>query len=664
MGSWSNISKYYMNDIVVYDNDNNNTYICLSGNTDVIPKNNSDVWRLLCNKNILFCGVWAKNKNYDINNVVFDIRNDCLYLSLIDNNKHNPQKESWTKIFSFEWISKSSIISDIGVRKNDVNIISTINYSGNWEKNCSYEINDIVLDERNYDSSYICISNHFSSKPPHDDNINWNVIFNNIAFRHVWDEDASYDKNHIVVDEKNNGLYICKKIISSFKSPSEDKDNWTMLFSADWIKPDSALVGRPGKDGKDGNEGIDGLDGLPGKDGENGNNGLPGKNGMDGENGMDGKQGEPGSPGPTGKPGPHGPVGPLGKTGKQGKDGIDGEDGSDGQNFIFKSVWSRNKEYVNGDVVIDPNDYDNLFICTQMPAGSKIPPSKDSGNWNFFLGQNIVFRGKWNHDHDYRKNHIVLGMLDNNLYIAKRDTSSKMNPSEDHDNWDIFFSKSWFNTTSLPDMPSTSNPLFFGMFANEVCCAGYNKDREISTYNSKKCTHEHKRLEDSQIYGYKKHTIDDKMYTVPINLVGKSNTIYQYNSNMESLYIKQEGTYRFTYNLCYHGSIYDVKTMISIEDRDLDSDQQIITFSVNKNVNRFDTTMKDKYYENIKDNDHLDDITQYVNHSFIYQVKANKRENVRYQTCLKLRFTKKNKGKKIFIHPVNTWLSIERINTL
>ena len=29
-------------------------------------------------------------------------------------------------------------------------------------------------------------------------------------------------------------------------------------------------------------------------------------------------------------------------------------------------------------------------------------------------------------------------------------------------------------------MPSTNNPLFFGMFANEVCCTCYNKDKEIS----------------------------------------------------------------------------------------------------------------------------------------------------------------------------------------
>jgi len=212
-------------------------------------------------------------------------------------------------------------------------------------------------------------------------------------------------------------------------------------------------------------------------------------------------------------------------------------------------------------------------------------------------------------------------------------------------------------------MKVSQNPLFFGMFANQICCTGFNKDRNVSMYNSNKCKYEHKHITDSQLYEYKKYTINDKMYKVPINLVGKTNNnVFQYNSNMESLYLIKEGFYRITYNLCYHGSVYDVRTMISIEDRDLDSDPEIITFSINKSINRLDNTIKDKYYDTIKNDDHLEEITQYVNHSFVYQVKSNRRNNTRYQLSLKLRFLNKNKHKNIYIHPINTWLNIEQIN--
>ena len=612
LGSWKSDMKYVFNDIVSLESDNNNQYLCKRENIDETP-NSSDAWVPFGNRNICFKG-FMNEEEYNVNDIVYQ-----------DNKFMRKTEESWEELFDFNWI-----------KVNEVDRINKISYNDFWEKSYRYEENDIVKDSTNFDNVYICISKHVSINPPSKDSIHWKVLFYNITFRHIWNKNEIYYPNSIVIDEHTNSLYINRSMIQSEVSPYYDKDNWTVIFDSEWIKPDSALVGRPGRDGEKGEKGDIGE---KGESGDIGMRGPPGERGLRGEKGDRGEKGERGDRGKKGE------TGERGKSGKDGKDGIGikGERGDKGDSIIFRGEWTKNREYEEGDIVRDMTDFGSLYVCRTRPT-LKAPPSKERGSWEFLLGDFMVYRGHWS-ENDYKKNHLVLH--ESIIYICKRECISRMSPDIDYENWDIFFSSLWFDK---------SNQFFLGFFSNDTCCTEYSSGKQQTMYTQRNCNHHS--LEDSNIYDHRRMVIKDTFYEVPINCIGHMTSLFNYNPNYYNLIISEEGVYRITYNIEYHGSIFNVIGLVTEEDLDLNTRPQTIRFSVNKSNNQIDSGIERTFYEGTED---VEEITEYLNHTFYYTVTKNKNDKTNYLLKLKLKFLDNNYNRVLYLHSLNCWMGIEKI---
>lgn len=609
------------------------------------------------------------------------------------------------------------------IKTDNVDQNLQINYTGIWSIHRKYNTNDIVIDKSNNNNYYICIKSVNSKKSkPSSNKTNWKLFLQNIlSFKNEWNDSVLYYENNIV--SYNKCLYMCKKDNMN-KQPSKNNTDWDVILSFDWIQDyiDSKYVAtqydigvvvyvnnnfymakrkcnelniknknywvgikfnsntqniitetivkqevdpeytnllkssRSGRDGKNGKDGIDGDPGPPGKQGEKGDKGDKGDTGLIGEKGDTGEKGnigdtgEKGDKGDTGEKGvkgDKGEKGDKGDIGELGRDGRDGVDGRDGISFHFKSVWSRTRKYTYNDVVIDPSDYDTLYIYRNRKKElvSTKPPHKDTINWTFFFGNNIVFRSRWAYETEYSKNHIVIDNNDYNLYICKSNLKSYTNPSADHENWDIFFSNDWANAENKNDISSS---LLFAVFSNNTCCIRYDNDQNHSVYDPSNCQYRHKYITESNLYNFIEYIVKNDTFTIPLNIINTlNNSYYKYNNNLT---IRENGYYRITYNITYHGSVYNIKSAVSV----FFTTEEYITYSVNRSVNRYGSE-DDSYYENIEDEDKLEDITNYINHSFITPLKKG-------QTIkLLLKFTKRNMNKKLFIHPLNTWITVEKV---
>ena len=276
------------------------------------------------------------------------------------------------------------------------------------------------------------------------------------------------------------------------------------------------------------------------------------------------------------------------------------------------------------------------------------------------MGNSLVYVGVWEYGKKYKKNNIVVDPTDKILYACDKEVSSYENPSNDHGTWTIFFSHEWIDSSNPVSNTKSSFEMsfFYGIFTTSDCCCRYDHDKRLSIYDASVCPHQHQQFGQEVARFAKVHIHKLTSLNIPINLVGKQiGDCFEYNPEIASVNIKNSGMYRFTYNVCYHGSIYDFKCIVAKSDGTDNIDA--FTNSHNKSTNRhiYDKT-SDKYYENVSSKEHLEDITQYINHTFIAYINVNSSNKIN----LLLNFTKRNIGKIIFLHPVETWINIEKIS--
>jgi hypothetical protein len=173
---------------------------------------------------------------------------------------------------------------------------------------------------------------------------------------------------------------------------------------------------------------------------------------------------------------------------------------------------------------------------------------------------------------------------------------------------------------------------------------------------------------------YRKSVIKNKDEVIPLNLIGKNTgQSYDYIDGNNAVYIINPGLYRITYNITYHGSIYDfISTVRMTDESDPDNKKELnhVMHSYNISRNRpyeeydnNDDKSKDKKYTSMKN---IDRYTKIINHSFYLLDK--KRDdlddpmNVSYKLSLCMKKYSKNVGKKLYIHPITTWMCVEKVS--
>jgi len=266
------------------------------------------------------------------------------------------------------------------------------------------------------------------------------------------------------------------------------------------------------------------------------------------------------------------------------------------------------------DEIIFKNQYDEETSLTNK-SRNWIPKRKNIINQNH---ECIKYKGNWI-ETSYSINDLVLHNKKMYISLINNNTTS-------------INSSNWKQLTENIDI---IRPMYYSIFLNGSCCHYY--DENISKIDSSRCIYKHKNPNESDLYECRKIEIDgEDEIIVPLSYIKKcTKNYFRYNENTKNVIILKPGLYRLTYNIAYHGTIYDVNSMISTLDK-LDP----ILLSMSNNVNYV------KMHETVKN----------INHTFILPLKQET------QLLLILKFMKHNHDKMIWIHPVRTWMSIEKIN--
>tara|TARA_Y100000768_G_C23951905_1_gene670649 strand:+ start:311 stop:1681 length:1371 start_codon:yes stop_codon:yes gene_type:complete len=438
--------------------------------------------------------------------------------------------------------------------------------------------------------------------------------------------------------------------------------------------------------------GLNGKDGLRGKQGLKGERGEQGNRGEKGDQGEKGIQGDRGIRGEKGDKGDRGIRGEKGDRGDRGEKGDCGENGKDGQSFIYMGEYNNQKNYKPNNIISYDN---NLYIAKENIIDED--PNLEK-KWKLFMGRGFKFEGLWEKNKNYKINNAVIDKINMGLYIStKNDPHKNINPSANKNSWKVLFLSEWINIKkelklfeeNKKDLESlislTNNKLLVRnkgqwvqndrYFTNDII--KYNNNIYIASNPIKSSkipsddmnwillietpTTTHNALFFGVLKSYTldnllKYKIEQVFYKIPINYVQNNNS-QCYNFKEDSVNIIKEGDYRITYNIVYHGSIYDFTSGITIKDALSEQEQkdnyEFISFSLNKDKNRqSNDTIPDNYYETME-NDNIN----YINHSFIIPIKKSE-----YNLSLGIKFNKRNVNKTIFIHPIKTFLTIEKIN--
>jgi hypothetical protein len=401
----------------------------------------------------------------------------------------------------------------------------------------------------------------------------------------------------------------------------------------------------------------------------------------------------------------------------------------------FYGIWKNGIMYNENCIVKDQNDYGSLYISKKI-HNSRCPPNKDSINWSLFISNGFTFRGIWEPLEVYKYNHCVIDKQTSNLYICIKSSAigdlltdntiwsifipnlsnyikntdteltndvnsfylnnvEKMNNKEEKNKRmesyddklmediyeDLLIPEDSCTIPELENLPKLNNtvnncqsiPTFFSVFTNGACCYKFNKKLGMSVFDVENCCYGHK--SPSKMYSCKKiYLRNDNEIILPLLLVAKNDTGY-YEQTDSLISIKKHGYYRVTYNIAYHGSIYDLLSKVNVVKQDK---QDTLLYSVNKSNNRLlpyeiltcDSLQllpgddKDKYYEyDGTKSETLDKLTQYINHTFYLPIKkeSNNKKNY-FSVQLTLKINKYNRNKVIYIHPIKTWISIERLD--
>jgi hypothetical protein len=335
-------------------------------------------------------------------------------------------------------------------------------------------------------------------------------------------------------------------------------------------------------------------------------------------------------------------------------------------------INENNIEY--GKIYYD-KETDNIYFenknkdIKQLSINTRTINILDKKTPHILQNDNIcLFKGVWNDDILYTIDEIVI--FENSIYINIQNNTN-IKPLNNNDYWNVILNNTndKINTVINPSTLKneiiiddsiedliynniSSNGLFFVIFNNND---QYIYDRLSNT--TVKNTEKHI---EQNINNIKKIIIKKDIETIMLNLVGKSDDFFfDYISSNNSIHIIKNGFYKITYNIAYHGSVYNVKSMISIIDNNLQNNNiQHIRHSYNKSINRpINDILPDSYYEK---EDDFEEKIMYINHSFILPLRNESVES-NYQILLNLKFFDNNLNKIIYIHPTYTWMSIETI---
>lgn len=169
-GSWSQSTKYQINDLVQYGGA---TYICTENHlSQTTLEENISSWNVFVT-GVEWKGAWAPSihyKKYDL--VKVGGRN---YIST----------EFHTSQSTFELdLSKWAVYS------------SGFNFVGEWEPTKHYNVDDVV---RFGTSTWVCSVTHTSSAQFTNDQIKWSYLVKGLEFKLNWDSQAQYTAGDIVV---------------------------------------------------------------------------------------------------------------------------------------------------------------------------------------------------------------------------------------------------------------------------------------------------------------------------------------------------------------------------------------------------------------------------------------------------------------------------------
>jgi len=349
-------------------------------------------------------------------------------------------------------------------------------------------------------------------------------------------------------------------------------------------------------------------------------------------------------------------------------------------NIEFFGLWHKDLIYNKNCIIRDQFDFDSIYIALNTHHSMR-PPNDDLDNWVLLMPSGFTFRGKWTEDETYKHNHCVLDDISNELYICKK-TLCKGVITSDNSTWVLFMPTLNDNLQkgSLWTLPNEStsgeslneslieskilsdesysntvrtNVSFFSIFTTESCCYQYNERSGVSVFNQNKCPHKHDSPELSNMYDFKRIKCHETFIKLPLPMITKNDSEYfDYNNETGGIIIKQQGYYRITYMITYHGSIYDmISSVYNIDES--------ILYSVNKSINRSrnDVTLDTYYDYSGNDDERTDDLMRCINHSFYLPVK-----NDDVELILTLKLNKHNKNKILYIHPIQTWMTIDKID--
>lgn len=212
--------------------------------------------------------------------------------------------------------------------------------------------------------------------------------------------------------------------------------------------------------------------------------------------------------------------------------------------------------------------------------------------------------------------------------------------------------------TPIPTQ-SLSNyiPILFGMYINGSEYVKYNEKNGTSIFNPLTCSNDDGLQNKLDMYNYKKFTYAPKI-ELPINLIAKNNPdYYEYHENNESIIIKEKGYYKITYNITYHGSVYNPIFNIIVTDINTQKTEHIL-YSIHKNNTGVNNDTDNGLYDYEGNNvSVLDDLINTTSHNFLLPIK----ETGIYAIKLMIKLTESNKNKSIYVHPVKTWIAIEKL---
>lgn len=299
----------------------------------------------------------------------------------------------------------------------------------------------------------------------------------------------------------------------------------------------------------------------------------------------------------------------------------------------FLSVWKPHRANSDEIVIFEGGIYQCITETESSP---------DGWGWKLLLDTTpFNFQGVWEPG-EFEKNSCVIDPETQDYFISQNKIISTDLPSkesQDTDDWKLFMKK---------EIQQTTIPLVHAFFTNGSCCFKYDIKQNRCVFAPEVCPYEHEDPDQSQIYLPQKININEETnLIIPLNFVTYCDSNYfKVNQDPKTVEILKLGIYRVSYSVTYHGKLTCLTSQIcTVEEESKDQyEVEPILYSINHN------------YRNI---DNGSDQISVINHTFILPVRE---KNIHLIMSLLFPDTDIENKKSIYIHPVQSWMSIEKLN--